>query len=129
MSSRDDAGLCRFDQWFDSALFEASLPGDAEDRSECDSTISTWKKKRHTTAAASVSGTTSLRFIAVSSSTSNMGPSKPGSQRLTNFSLGCYKIIMKGCWLAASIMSLSEDFLRVKLKTFPDKTLSDDCNI
>jgi len=28
---------------------------------------------------------------------------------------------MKGCWLAASIMSLSEDFLRVKLKTFPDE--------
>src|SRR6266849_4442412 len=38
----------------------------------CDEAISIWKKNRHATAAANDSGTTSLRFIVVSSSTSNM---------------------------------------------------------
>src|SRR6267378_3471145 len=38
----------------------------------CDEAISIWKKNRHATAAAKVSGTTRLRFIVVSPSTSNM---------------------------------------------------------
>jgi hypothetical protein len=38
----------------------------------CEEAISISKKNKHATAAAKVSGTTSLRFIVVSSSTSNM---------------------------------------------------------
>jgi len=79
--------------------------------------ISIWKRTRHATAAAKVSGHNKLALHkSFSSVNQQYGPEQTRNQRANKFSLECYKIIMKGCWLAASIMSLSEDFLRVKLK-------------